>query len=681
MMKREIGHLSNNDDVDGSRTKRQKQLAGQAATETATGNTENEDVQMDTGEGSSSGAVGLKEQGTKLWQMLKDVVNKEGYICSPAFMRLPSKRHYPDYYVFIQQPICLDDIKQKIDDGLYNSIDDIRQDFDLCFSNAKKYNQKNSRIWLDAKFMLKFVNKEYTKMTGKKVKKNSDGDDDEEKPADGGEGEKKNKQPNLTRLLKTRLQKLVDKADDETHRVLSNVFMEMPSKKDYPIYYKQIKRPICIETIFKHLKRKEYQTSIDFATDVELVFSNALEFNQDHSQIWEDAIILRDHFRQLMSDMPEPYALPQYTKPSAKIKLKVPGTAGASAAGSSTTAIPLATKPQEKEGAGGGSLTLRLPATGGNAKSPAQTLTSQFPVGAGVPVPTLTPVQGSKPITAPAPKPTPTPQPLPAAASPAQVATPLPTPAVQAAQTKAAPSPQVSTQPLQYQPTTSKPQYYPNATYHQYNHPAPTPPTPAAAIPSSATRTQSTPQVTLTRTSQSVSRSPAPVLAGHRPLKGVFLITKPRGRPFWLDHRDGVKSWAIRLGQGEKSISVAEIRFFGEDDETGDEEGDGNDEHPEEEEEEEDPSPKKRGRGRPPKNPKAKAKAAALAKKAEQKKAQNAPTPQGESILINLNGAAMNEKLEEGVWNMDLQVGENVLEVGEKSGYVWKVYLERVSII
>lgn len=93
------------------------------------------------------------------------------------------------------------------------------------------------------------------------------------------------------------------------HRVLSNVFMEMPSKKDYPMYYTQIKRPMCIETIFvshtyfdsgvcsrhhqKHLKRKEYQTSLDFANDVELVFSNALEFNQDHSQIWEDAIILR----------------------------------------------------------------------------------------------------------------------------------------------------------------------------------------------------------------------------------------------------------------------------------------------------------------------------------------------------------------------------------------------------
>ena len=32
---------------------------------------------------------------------------------------------------------------------------------------------------------------------------------------------------------------------------------------------------------------------MDFAKDVEIVFSNALEFNQEHTQIWEDAVALR----------------------------------------------------------------------------------------------------------------------------------------------------------------------------------------------------------------------------------------------------------------------------------------------------------------------------------------------------------------------------------------------------
>lgn len=43
----------------------------------------------------------------------------------------------------------------------------------------------------------------------------------------------------------------------------------------------------------KRIKRKEYTTSADFADDVELVFSNAMAFNQDHTPIWEDALLLR----------------------------------------------------------------------------------------------------------------------------------------------------------------------------------------------------------------------------------------------------------------------------------------------------------------------------------------------------------------------------------------------------
>ena len=43
----------------------------------------------------------------------------------------------------------------------------------------------------------------------------------------------------------------------------------------------------------KHLKRKEYLTSAEFAADVELVFSNALTFNHEHTTIWEDALLLR----------------------------------------------------------------------------------------------------------------------------------------------------------------------------------------------------------------------------------------------------------------------------------------------------------------------------------------------------------------------------------------------------
>ena len=70
------------------------------------------------------------------------------------FLRRPSKRQYPDYYQLVQRPIALDDIKKQLDTGAYHTFESIRQDFELCFNNAKQYNVKNSDIWKDAKDLL-----------------------------------------------------------------------------------------------------------------------------------------------------------------------------------------------------------------------------------------------------------------------------------------------------------------------------------------------------------------------------------------------------------------------------------------------------------------------------------------------------------------------------------------------
>ena len=82
--------------------------------------------------------------------------------------------------------------------------------------------------------------------------------------------------------------------------------MELPNKKIWAIYYKTISRPMSFEKIYvrllcflidsfnqtsfqKHLKRKEYSNAAQFAQDVELVFSNAMQFNEDHTPLWEAA--------------------------------------------------------------------------------------------------------------------------------------------------------------------------------------------------------------------------------------------------------------------------------------------------------------------------------------------------------------------------------------------------------
>ena len=65
---------------------------------------------------------------------------------SHDFLRLPSKRQYPDYYEQIKRPVALDEIKRKLESGQYAFFEEVKQDFEQCFKNAKKYNMKEGEL-------------------------------------------------------------------------------------------------------------------------------------------------------------------------------------------------------------------------------------------------------------------------------------------------------------------------------------------------------------------------------------------------------------------------------------------------------------------------------------------------------------------------------------------------------
>ncbi|KAJ7161252.1 RSC complex protein [Mycena crocata] len=609
-----------NGEAEASSSKRRKEmpLAGSSSDVDITSDPVREN-------GRKARVVDVREQGMKLWHTVKDAVNKEGRILSTDFVRKPSKKLYPDYYAFIQHPIALEDIKKQLETNVYPTLEAVRQDFELCFENAKTYNREDSDIWKDAKDLLRLTNKAYNKMV----------------PSDeGGQVEKK---PSLHRLAKSRMAKLVAKTDDNG-RILSTEFMELPSKKVWPVYYAQIKRPQCLDAIIKGVKRKEYRTSTAWADDVELVFSNAMEFNQEHTQIWEDAVNLRDTFRQLASDLPPPFTLARYQKPSAaKIKIKMP----AAALTAGTSSSPPTNAP---------SVLLRVPNT--------------------------TAAKASTPTVAPAPPPTPTPPPRPAAtASPVLPPNTLPsTNTIQAA-----PQP-----PATYiNATTATFAHYPNATYRPGSTssaptPAPAPlpaPTPAPAPPPPPVVNPTPPPAKL----MSVSNSPAPppIHPSHM-LKGVSLVTEPCKRPFLLDHRDGVKTWAMRLGPGERAISVADVTYMGDDEEDSSEEEEEEEDREEEEEDDDEmdvdgpaKNGKKRVKGKGRSRVKGKVTTAAAKALQAARTAKKEAKKIGE-VQVKLNGFVVAEKGDRpGHWVIDLQAGSNLLEVGEKGGLIWKVYAER----
>jgi hypothetical protein len=138
----------------------------------------------------------------------------------------------------------------------------------------------------------------------------------------------------------------------------------------------------------------------------------------------------------------------------------------------------------------------------------------------------------------------------------------------------------------------------------------------------------------------------------------------------------------MRLGQGEGSISVADVRFLGEEEEQGTE-----DEAADEEEElDEEPAPRngkgkaKRGRGRPKTSTRAATAKTKITRSTKPAAPLKATTPLQDSVKILLNGSVVEGKEDhEGEWDMELRLGPNVLEVGEEGGMIWKVYMERVA--
>ena len=66
------------------------------------------------------------------------------------FVKLVPKSQYADYYVIIQNPIAMDNIKKKINKEEYQSLKEFRSDIRLLCNNARTYNEDGSTLFQDA---------------------------------------------------------------------------------------------------------------------------------------------------------------------------------------------------------------------------------------------------------------------------------------------------------------------------------------------------------------------------------------------------------------------------------------------------------------------------------------------------------------------------------------------------
>jgi chromatin structure-remodeling complex subunit RSC1/2 len=121
------------------------------------------------------------------------------------------------------------------------------------------------------------------------------GDDDDAQ-------KKRGRPPKVFTPLEARIQAILKglrRFKNESGQLRILPFERLPDKAELPEYYAAIRNPIALDTIKKKHKRKKYQTVDQALQDLELMFENAKQFNEEGSEVYQDAVELMTQARLL----------------------------------------------------------------------------------------------------------------------------------------------------------------------------------------------------------------------------------------------------------------------------------------------------------------------------------------------------------------------------------------------
>ncbi|CUM68234.1 uncharacterized protein PRCAT00005955001 [Priceomyces carsonii] len=260
------------------------------------------------------------------------------------FIKLPSKKLYPDYYVVITSPITISDIQKKASKGKYSeNPEEFLSDFKLLHDNALAYNDPESWIVADASRIYEFVDdqvKSFEESHGapeepsplskdsKKAKKSH------KKEADHIEPENKSLEltfNNLSGICKTLVKEVADHEFPEIG-VISGPFMDDIDPKEYPEYFKVIKKPTSFNNVLNKLDKGKILSSkvsiLDnlqrFYDATSAIFTNAQTFNDPSSLIHQDSVKLQNFFEEKFNDVKSKAEEIRERKNKLKLKVKNP---------------------------------------------------------------------------------------------------------------------------------------------------------------------------------------------------------------------------------------------------------------------------------------------------------------------------------------------------------------------
>ncbi|XP_062441755.1 protein polybromo-1 isoform X6 [Rhea pennata] len=238
----------------------------------------------------------------QLYDTVRSCRNNQGQLISEPFFHLPSKKKYPDYYQQIKTPISLQQIRTKLKNHEYETLDQLESDLNLMFENAKRYNVPNSAIY---KRVLKM--QQVMQAKKKELARRDDIEDGDSMissaTSDTGSSKRKSKKNIRKQRMKILYNAVLEAREPGTGRRLCDLFMVKPSKKDYPDYYKIILEPMDLKMIEHNIRNDKYAGEEAMIEDMKLMFRNARHYNEEGSQVYNDAHILEKTLKEKRKEL------------------------------------------------------------------------------------------------------------------------------------------------------------------------------------------------------------------------------------------------------------------------------------------------------------------------------------------------------------------------------------------
>ncbi|XP_031411382.1 protein polybromo-1 isoform X14 [Tympanuchus pallidicinctus] len=238
----------------------------------------------------------------QLYDTVRSCRNNQGQLISEPFFQLPSKKKYPDYYQQIKTPISLQQIRAKLKNHEYETLDQLEADLNLMFENAKRYNVPNSAIY---KRVLKM--QQVMQAKKKELARRDDIEDGDSMissaTSDTGSSKRKSKKNMRKQRMKILYNAVLEARESGTGRRLCDLFMVKPSKKDYPDYYKIILEPMDLKMIEHNIRNDKYVGEEAMIDDMKLMFRNARHYNEEGSQVYNDAHMLEKILKEKRKEL------------------------------------------------------------------------------------------------------------------------------------------------------------------------------------------------------------------------------------------------------------------------------------------------------------------------------------------------------------------------------------------